>query len=83
MAKQLQDWVNEDVGPFRDKPLSWLSGQHFFRDPVRPSYSDTSYFFAPADGVVLYQETVAADESIVDIKGRPYSLREARPRPGY
>ncbi len=77
MAKRLEQWVREDVGPHRDKPLSWLSEHHFFRDPPRPSYSDTDFFFAPADGVVLYQQAVSPDESIIDLKGRPYSLREA------
>jgi len=77
MAKQLEQWIEEDVGGLRDKPLAWLSEQHFFRDPVRPTYADTSFFFSPADGIVLYQEEVAPDESIVDIKGKPYSLREA------
>jgi phosphatidylserine decarboxylase len=77
MAKALQQWIEEDVGELRERPLGWLSEQHFFRDPVRPIYADTSFFFAPADGVVLYQEEVEPDESIVDIKGRPYSLQEA------
>ena len=30
-----------------------------------------------ADGIILYQKVVAADDCIVDIKGRPYSLQEA------
>ena len=55
----------------------WLSEQHFFRDPVRPTFSDTDYFFSPADGVLLYQKVVDPDESIVDIKGVSYSLRDA------
>jgi len=83
LAKQLETWISEDVGPLKDKPLGWLSSQHFFRDPVRPSYSNADYFFAPADGVVLYQEEVGPSDSIVDIKGRPYSLREALRDPGY
>jgi phosphatidylserine decarboxylase len=77
MAKQLEQWIEEDVGDLRDKPLGWLSEQHFFRDPVRPTFADPRFFFSPADGVILYQEEVASDESIVDIKGKPYSLREA------
>ncbi|MBA3420450.1 MAG: phosphatidylserine decarboxylase [Thermoleophilaceae bacterium] len=83
MAKQLETWISEDVGPFKDKPLSWLSAQHFFRDPVRPSYSNPDYFFSPADGVILYQEEVGPSDSIVDIKGKPYSLREALRDPSY
>ena len=83
MAKQLETWISEDVGPFKSEPLSWLSSQHFFRDPVRPSYSNPGYFFSPADGIVLYQEEVGPSDSIVDIKGKPYSLREALRDPGY
>jgi len=79
MAKTLQDWLDTDVRPFRDKSITWLSQYHFFRDPIRPTYSDRSYFFAPADGIILYQREVAPDECIVEIKGRgrPYSLRDA------
>jgi phosphatidylserine decarboxylase len=77
VAKPLREWIDTDVAEVRDKPLSWLSQHFFFRDPIRPIYSNTSYFFAPADGIVLYQTTVEPDEGIVDIKGKPYSLRDA------
>jgi phosphatidylserine decarboxylase len=77
MAQALEDWVATDVAPLRDKPLGFLSQHHFFRDPTRPIYADPSVFFSPADGVILYQRTVGPAEPIVDIKGRPYSLREA------
>ena len=83
MAKPLETWISEDVTPSKDKPLSWLSAHHFFRDPVRPSYSSSDYFFSPADGVVLYQEEVGPSDSILDIKGEPYSLREALRAPAY
>jgi phosphatidylserine decarboxylase len=77
MSKSLQEWVETDVRPYRDRPLSWLSQHHFFRDPFRPAYSDSGCFFSPADGIILYQKTVAPDEPIVDIKGKSYSLRDA------
>ena len=77
MAQKLREWIETEVEGLREKPLSWLSQYHFFRDPSRPTYSDSSLFFSPADGIILYQETVAPGECIVDIKGRPYSLREA------
>jgi phosphatidylserine decarboxylase len=83
MAKHLQEWLSEDVGEMRDRPVSWLSSEHFFRDPIRPTYSDTAYFFAPADGLILYQETVEPDEPILDIKGAPYSLRDAMRDPHF
>jgi phosphatidylserine decarboxylase len=77
MAKPLDEWVEEDVRPLRDQPLGELSQYHFFRDPTRPIYADPSYFFAPADGVLLYQTAAEPEEPILDIKGRPYSLRSA------
>lgn len=83
MAKSLKDWVEQDVASVKDKSLAWLSQEFFFRDPTRPNYSDPSYFFSPADGIVLYQMTVNPDESIVDIKGKSYSLQDAMRDPSY
>lgn len=83
MAKTLQEWLDTDVAAVRDKSLGWLSQHYFFRDPIRPMYSDTSYFFSPADGIVLYQKSVEPDEEIVDIKGKSYSLRDAMRNPRY
>lgn len=77
MAQKLQDWLDTQVRPMRDKPVSWLSQFHFFRDPIRPTYADLSYFFSPADGVILYQQEMSPDECLVGIKGKSYSLRDA------
>jgi len=77
MAKTLRQWLDEDVEPVQDKSVAWLSQFHFFRDPIRPTYSDLSYFFSPADGIILYQRQVQPDEAIVEIKGKVYSLRDA------
>src|SRR5437773_877414 len=77
MAKKIQDWLETDVRPFREKPISWVSQFHFFRDPMRPTYSDLSYFFSPADGIIIYQKEVHPDEAIVKIKGKAYSLQDA------
>jgi len=77
MAKTLEAWLKEDVEPFQDKSVAWLSQFHFFRDPIRPMYSDLSYFFAPADGIILYQRQVRPNEAILEIKGKAYSLRDA------
>src|SRR5262245_22652355 len=83
VSKLLREWLETDVEPVRDQPLSWLSQYHFFRDPSRPAYTDASYFFSPADGIVLYQSVVGPDQTLVEIKGRPYSLRDAMRDPGY
>jgi phosphatidylserine decarboxylase len=77
MSKTLIKWVETEVQPFREKSVSWISQFHFFRDPIRPTYSDLSYFFSPADGIVIYQEKVQPDDPIVKIKGKAYTLRDA------
>jgi phosphatidylserine decarboxylase len=77
VSKTLRDWIEQDVAPVRDKPVSWLSQHYFFRDPSRPLFSDSSYFFAPADGIILYQKVVEPGDPLVEIKGRLYSLRDA------
>ncbi len=83
MAKSLHEWIATDVAEIRERPLKWLSEQYFFRDPNRPTITDLTYFFAPADGVVLYQQTVRPDDALVEIKGKSYSLREALRDPHY
>lgn len=77
MAKPLREWLDTDVTEVRDKPMRWLSEQYFFRDPSRAIYSDSTYFFPPADGIILYSKEVDPAEGIVEIKGKPYTLREA------
>lgn len=77
MAKALKEWLETDVKEVRNKPMRWLSEQYFFRDPARPLYSDPAFFFAPADGVVLYAKQVDPDQQILDIKGKSHSLQTA------
>ncbi len=77
MAKTIEQWLEQDVSPFKDESVKWLSQHHFFRDPIRPIYSDASLFFAPADGIILFQESVSPSEPLLEVKGKPYSLRDA------
>lgn len=83
MAKTLGEWLDCDVHPVKDRPVRWLSQNHFFRDPIRPIYSDSSYFFSPADGIILYQKQVSPDDCVVDIKGKTFSLQDAMRDPSY
>jgi len=83
MAKTLTDWVEQDVRWMQQQPLKLISEQLFFRDPVRPGYSDSAYFFSPADGVILYQRELGPEEPLVEIKGRCYTLRDAMRTPAY
>jgi phosphatidylserine decarboxylase len=61
--------------------VRWLSERYFFRDPLRSVYCDPAWFFAPADGVILYAHEVEPADPLVEIKGRPYSLRDALREP--
>lgn len=83
MSKTLIEWLEQDVRPYQDRSVRWLAEVHCFRDPARPAYCDPSYFFSPADGIIVYQKRARPDESIVDIKGKPYSLRDALREPAY
>ena len=83
MARSLQDWLATEVKAARRRPMRWLSERYFFRDPVRPVYSDPQFFFAPADGILLYQRVVEPDQELVEIKGRNYTLREALRDPDF
>ncbi|MBS0276696.1 MAG: phosphatidylserine decarboxylase [Proteobacteria bacterium] len=77
MAKSFKEWLASDVEANRQISIRSLSEHFFFRDPVRPRYSDSSYMFSPADGVILYQREISADEPLVEIKGREYTLQQA------
>lgn len=77
MAKKIEEWIATDVAAVKDRGVKWLSEFYFFRDPIRPAYLDSSFFFSPADGVVLYQKKVGPNDCLVDIKGKAYSLRDA------
>lgn len=79
----LKEWIESDVRPFDDRPLAWLSENYFFRDPIRSTYIDERYFFAPADGILLYQKAVKPDADLLDIKGGSYTLRDALQDPAY
>ena len=83
MAKTLDEWIQTDVLKVKGRSMRWLSEEFFFRDPSRPLYADSSYFFAPADGVILYTKTVNPDEAIIDIKGKSYSLQDAMRKDDY
>ncbi len=83
MAKTLEEWLETDVEAVRGASMRWLAEGHFFRDPMRAAYSEPSCFFAPADGIILYQRIVSPGERLVAIKGRDFTLREAMREPTY
>jgi phosphatidylserine decarboxylase len=76
MAEKLESWVKKTLPILNKNKMDYLSNQYFFRDPPRPTYVDHEYFFSPADGVILYQKIVDPSESIVEIKGKNYTVKE-------
>lgn len=83
MAKSIEEWIRTDVAGVKDRGVKWLSESFFFRDPSRPVFCDSSYFFSPADGTIIYQQRVAPGDCLVDIKGKAYSLQDAMRDPTY
>jgi phosphatidylserine decarboxylase len=84
VAQILSEWLTNDVKKMQGQSVRWLSQNYFFRDPPRATFVDPTFFFSPADGVILYQRVVdPATDAIVDIKGRPYGLRDALRDPTY
>ncbi|MDQ3761798.1 MAG: phosphatidylserine decarboxylase [Actinomycetota bacterium] len=77
MAQSLEEWIASDVRVLDDRSPAWLAQHHFFRDPYRPRFVDQSYFFSPADGIILYQKIVKPDSQLVDFKSERYTLQDA------
>jgi hypothetical protein len=63
MAKKLHDWIGSDIRPFQGKSVAWLSQNHSFRDPIRPTYSELSCFLTPADAIIPYPGEVRPNVS--------------------
>ncbi len=75
MSKSIKDWI-KSIEPYKkmaDENPEEYYGTHFFRDPLRPQMIDCDHIYSPADGVIVDQGMVEADEEIVDIKGIQYT----------
>lgn len=83
MAQDLKSWVETSVKKVEELPRKRVVEEYFFRDPIRPLYCDNRYFFAPADGVIVYQALVGPDQPVVNLKGTTYTLRNALRDLGY
>lgn len=81
--KTLQQFIDEDVNPMKTKDFGWLASEHFLRDPKRANRLDSNFFFAPADGVIIYQRKVKPDEPLVEMKGINYTLKEVFQDPDF
>lgn len=77
MALPIKKWISDVVNPIKkEKNITQLSTEYFFRDPSRPMFNNYNFFYSPADGIILYQKEVTPTEKIVEIKGKNYTLRD-------
>lgn len=75
MAEKITTWIEKVKKKVNINDLDYLSNYYFFRDPARPQFINRRYFFAPADGTILYAKEVDSDEKILDIKGLNYNIK--------
>jgi phosphatidylserine decarboxylase len=75
MAIDIKKFVNQSK-KLKSLGRDEIDHEEFFRDPARPNYIDSDYFYSPADGIILYQKEVTPTEKILDIKGKNFNLRE-------
>lgn len=73
--ESLKEFMNRpDIKAMRKGDIHELYSTSFNRDPNRPIYTDSSCFYAPADGFVVYSEVVKPNEDVVKIKGVDYTV---------
>lgn len=77
MAQKLEDWLDTEVDKVSKYSIGKLSNEYFFRDPARPVYIDHEHFYAPADGVILYQKFIEnPKDPVLEVKGVLYALSD-------
>jgi phosphatidylserine decarboxylase len=69
MSKTIKQWLDTEVFPLERKGGKYLAELAFSRDPARPTLNCSNKFFSPADGIILFQKEVEADEAIIEVKG--------------
>lgn len=76
MALPLDEWTKSDEFKFYSSLESDEIAQiYFHRDPQRPKIVDSSLFYAPADGVILYQKEISnVDRDLIEVKGQMFTL---------
>lgn len=77
MALKLEDWIKTSVAKMDNLAPQSIFYKAFFRDSCRPSFINPRNFYSPADGLIIYQKIVKPYDTMVDIKGQPYTLSDA------
>lgn len=83
--KPLREWLHSEEYLAIDKiGMGELVSKEFFRDPLRPIHIMPEYFYAPADGVIVYAyENLGPTQAIVNIKGKNFDVRKALDDPDF
>ncbi|RKX62875.1 MAG: hypothetical protein DRP34_03390 [Thermodesulfobacteriota bacterium] len=77
MAIPLETWLkSEEFKEIADAPLKEFSEYLFFRNPLRNITVDDRFLKAPSDGILLYQGKYQANQKIVEVKGKKYTVRD-------
>lgn len=77
MAMTLKEWLNSECFTrFKDIPQIEFFEREFMRNPIRKITIDNSICKAPADGVLLYTGLYDAKSSVIEIKGKRYTVRD-------
>lgn len=79
MAEDIKTWMNSDtVKELLSLSQEKLLRYYFFRDEIRPTVTDRSYFMSPADGIIIYQKVIKSkNDNIIEIKGKDYTLEDS------
>jgi Phosphatidylserine decarboxylase. len=77
MAIPLLEWLkSKEFIEVSRKPLKEFVETTFFRNPLRNISLNDFVIKSPADGVLLYQGRYKANEKILEIKGRKYTVKD-------
>jgi phosphatidylserine decarboxylase len=75
MSTSINEFISS-IEPFKKMPIDLISSLFFFRDPARPQFVDDDFIWSPADGIIIGQNFVKADEEINEIKGTNYTVQQ-------
>ncbi|MFZ5955145.1 MAG: phosphatidylserine decarboxylase [Nanoarchaeota archaeon] len=83
MAEDYIKWLDSHVKEYELKSKTEVGHLYFFRDPYRPNHIDKAYFFAPADGIIVYQKIAKKGKCMLNIKGSCFKLKELMQDPDF
>jgi phosphatidylserine decarboxylase len=76
MADHIDKWIKEHVSKYRDIDVKKMYNQLFFRDESRALFYNPNLFYSGADGIIIYQKVVKADQKLLEVKGKKYTVRD-------